>query len=115
MIRGERSPSPYQEGGASKGNRPPAIGKGKRRKQSSSGPKAKKPRPSDRGRTGSAGSELEFEGSLEAGTHGPSSVTPPINKKQAKQVKAEEQGALLHRDHIRFIPKCPAQNFLGLG
>ena len=106
MTRGERSPSPYQEGGASKGNRPPAIGEGKRRKQSSSGPKAKKTTLSDdRVRTRSAGSELEFEGSLEAGTHRPCFVPPPMNGNQAKRVKAREQGEVLHNSLISFMPQ----------
>ena len=73
-----KSKSPYWEGGASgKENRPPAVGKGKRRKkQSSSGPKVKKARPATSTMRG-AGSEDEFEGSAEAVTRRLGFFPPP--------------------------------------
>ena len=110
---GERLQSPYGEGGASKGNKSRAVGKGERKTRPSSSPKAKKTGLADTVITKSAESELE--GSVEAGAHRPGSVPPPINEKQDKQVKAEEQGELLRKSHIRFIPKCSAQNYFGLG
>ena len=106
--------SPYGEGGASKGNRSPAVRKGERKTRSSSSPKAKKTGLSDRVITRSVESKLKFEGSLEAGAHRPGSP-PPMNGDQAKGVKAEGQGELLHKSHIRFIPKCPPRIFFGLG
>ena len=98
--------SPYGEGGASKGNRSPAVSKRERKTRSSSSPKAKKTGLSDTVITRSAESELKSEGSLEAGAYRPGSVPPPMNGIQAKPVKAEGQGELLHKSHICFIPKC---------
>ena len=71
-----KSKSPYWEGGASKENRPPAVGK--KRKQSSSGLRAKKARPATY--VGGAGSEDEFEGLTEAVSHRPGSVPPPTTE-----------------------------------
>ena len=101
-MRGETSKSPYWDEGASKGNRFQAIGKRKMKDLSSSGPKAKRARPAQIAMcaTRGAGSKDEFEGSSEAGTRRPGFVPPPMNWDLAKQVKAKEQGELLHKSHI---------------
>lgn len=65
------------EFGASKENRP-LVGKGEKRKQSSSGLKAKKVRPATY--VGVGGSEDEFEGLTEAGSHRPGFVPPPTTE-----------------------------------
>jgi hypothetical protein len=88
---GERLQSPYGEGGASKGSRPPAVGKGKRRKESSSNPKAKKIKLR-------AGSEDEFDSSLKDETHRPGFIPPPINRDEAQS----EQGELLHKSFALY-------------
>ena len=92
---------PYKGGGASKGNRPPAVGKGKRRKESSSGPKAKKIRLR-------AGSEDEFDSSLKDETHRPGFIPPPINRDEAQR----EQGELRYYIRVSYYTPWPGQVFV---